>query len=99
MGRKFIKNGDPRLLRQAERMHIQEDRSAGSSTDDVRNAQSASVTRNTIPTRNEEDERMEQDNDMEDGSSQAGIGEDEDRMLMSLVPDQEIQKTNKQDMA
>ena len=34
---------------------------------------------------------MDHEDDMEDGSSQAGI-EDNDRMLMSLTPDRTVQK-------
>ena len=44
----------------------------------------------TIPLKTEEDDTMDHE-EMDDGSSQAGI-EDNDRMLMSLTPDRTVQK-------
>ena len=48
------------------------------------------TTQGTIPVKTDEDDTMDHE-DMEDGSSQAGI-EDNDRMLMSLTPDRTVQK-------
>ena len=49
------------------------------------------IIQETIPVKTDEDDHMELEDDMEDGSSQAGIGDD-DRMLMSLMPDKTIPK-------
>ena len=76
----FRNNGDARLLRQAERMYIEPEDSgtaSGSASPPMRSEQ--------------EDADMEQADDMEDGSSQGGM-EDENRMLMSLCPDETVQR-------
>ena len=85
---KLIKDDDPRLLRQTERMYT-EQADSGTAASSTENPAAPSTRRKEMPTMTEEDQDMEHDDDMEDGSSQAGIDGD-DRMLMSLCPDKEI---------
>ena len=49
------------------------------------------MSQETVPVKTNEDDNMDFEDDMEDGSSQAGIG-DNDRMLMSLTLDRTVQK-------
>ena len=87
-GRKrFINDADPRIFRQAERMNTPQEESSSSSSS--RPPQPATI-QGAILLKTEEDDTMDHE-EMEDGSSQAGI-EDNDRMLMSLTPDRTVQK-------
>ena len=88
-GRKrFINDADPRIFRQAERMNTPQEESSSSSSS---REPPPTATQGTIPINSDEDDTMDHEDDMEDGSSQAGI-EDNDRMLMSLTPDRTVQK-------
>ena len=83
---KLIKDADPRILRQAERMYTPQEEASSSSS-----SRTPQPTQESIPIKTDEDDNMDHDDEMDDGSSQAGI-DDKDRMLMSLTPDRTVQQ-------